>query len=56
MSRSAVLLEDASGENREILGNKAAELADMIGSSINVPPGICVTTESYRAFVDGTGL
>ena len=56
MSEFVILLEDASGKNREISGNKAAALADMIKSGINVPPGACVTTESYRAFVDSTGL
>ena len=56
MSRFVISLEGAGGENREISGNKAAALADMIQSDINVPPGVCVTTESYRSFVDSTGL
>ena len=46
MSKFVISLEDAGGENREISGNKAAALADMIKSGVNVPPGVCVTTES----------
>lgn len=34
MSRFVILLEDAGGENREISGNKAAALAEMIRSGI----------------------
>ena len=36
MSKFVILLEDASGKNREISGNKAAALADMIRSCIKV--------------------
>ncbi len=38
---------------RDLLGGKGCELAEMTSLGIPVPPGFTITTEAWRAYVDG---
>ena len=39
-----------------IVGGKGAALARMSAAGISVPPGLCLSTEAYDAYVNETGL
>lgn len=39
-----------------VVGGKGANLGEMTGAGILVPPGFCVTAEAYKHFVEKTGL
>lgn len=39
-----------------IAGGKGANLGALIAAGLRVPPGLCVTTEAYRNFVNANGL
>ncbi|ALA56850.1 PEP/pyruvate-binding domain-containing protein [Nitrospira moscoviensis] len=39
-----------------LAGGKAAGLARLLGAGFPVPPGICLTTEAYRRYVEGQAL
>jgi pyruvate,water dikinase len=39
-----------------LVGGKNASLGEMIKAGIRVPPGFAVTTESYLAFIEETGI
>lgn len=39
-----------------LVGGKGANLGEMTGAGILVPPGFCVTAQAYRYFVETTGL
>ncbi len=43
---------DGSAEERDLLGGKGANLAEMTSLGLPVPPGFTVTTEACRAFVE----
>ena len=43
-------------KDRRMVGGKGFALAVMVRQGFSVPPGICVTAEAYRRFVDETGL
>jgi len=43
MNRYIIALRDADGKNRDLVGNKAACLARMIGAGISVPDGVRIT-------------
>ncbi len=45
-----VEFSEGSGEQRELLGGKGANLAEMTNIGLPVPPGFVVTTDAYRAF------
>lgn len=52
---SIVPLWEATPEQTEIIGNKAAGLASLHQAGFRVPKGICVTTEVHKAWrVDGS--
>ena len=38
------------------VGGKNASLGEMIRAGIRVPPGFAVTTDSYYAFINDTGI
>jgi len=44
---------DGSSAMRDLLGGKGCELAEMTNLGIPVPPGFTITTEAWRAYVDG---
>ncbi len=41
---------------KDLLGGKGANLAEMIKIGLNVPPGFTVTTEACRAYLHGGGV
>jgi phosphohistidine swiveling domain-containing protein len=49
-------LERISDEERPFCGGKAGNLGIMARSGIRVPPGICLTTAVYDAYIDETPL
>jgi hypothetical protein len=44
---------EGSSALRDLLGGKGCELAEMTNLGIPVPPGFTITTEAWRAYVDG---
>lgn len=51
-----VRLEEISTSDHALVGGKAGKLGELAREGLPVPPGFVVTTEAYRAFVDGTRL
>ncbi|MGI0151074.1 MAG: PEP/pyruvate-binding domain-containing protein, partial [Thermoplasmata archaeon] len=51
-----VTLEEVSTHDHALVGGKASKLGEVVREGLPVPPGFVVTTECYRAFVDGTAL
>jgi pyruvate,water dikinase len=49
-------LADLGRTDLALAGGKAAGLGELIGAGFPVPPGFCVTTDAYRAFVEDNGL
>jgi pyruvate,water dikinase len=48
--------EEIRDSERAGVGGKAFALSRMARSGMNVPPGLCVTTEAYNDFASSTGL
>jgi phosphohistidine swiveling domain-containing protein len=48
--------EEIRDNDRGLVGGKAFALSRMARTGMNVPPGLCVTTEAYNDFVSSTGL
>ena len=48
--------EDARPEDRKYIGGKGYSLALMMQKGINVPGGLCITTEVYSDYLSATGL
>ena len=44
---------EGSSALRDLLGGKGCELAEMTNLGIPVPPGFTITTEAWKAYVDG---
>jgi pyruvate,orthophosphate dikinase len=44
---------EGSSKLRDLLGGKGCELAEMTNLGIPVPPGFTITTEAWKAYVDG---
>ncbi|RIK45277.1 MAG: pyruvate, phosphate dikinase [Chloroflexi bacterium] len=55
MHQWVVSFDAGSAADRELLGGKGANLAEMTGIGLPVPPGFTVTTEACRAFLAGSG-
>ncbi len=43
---------EISKEDVEIVGGKGANLGELTGFGLDVPPGFCITAEAYKKFVD----
>ena len=54
--RNILWLDEITADRREVVGGKAANLGDMRRAGFRVPPGFCVTTAAYRAFVERNEL
>jgi pyruvate, water dikinase len=54
--RLIIDLADASDADLPLVGGKAGKLGELVREGLPVPPGMVVTTEAYRAFVEATGL
>jgi Pyruvate phosphate dikinase, AMP/ATP-binding domain len=49
-------LEAVDGAVLGLVGGKAANLGELIGAGLPVPPGFCLTTGAYRMVAGGTDL
>ncbi len=49
-------LSERSATDLNLAGGKGANLGALLGAGLPVPPGFCITTEGYRAFVEANGL
>jgi pyruvate,water dikinase len=49
-------LSEVSDQDLALVGGKAGKLGELVRQGLPVPPGFVLTTEAYRAFVDGTEL
>ncbi len=49
-------LSHVSDADLALVGGKAGKLGELVRQGLPVPPGFVVTTDAYRAFVQGTSL
>ena len=49
-------LEDVRSEDIGSVGGKGASLGEMTAAGLPVPPGFVVTAETYRTFIEDTGI
>jgi phosphohistidine swiveling domain-containing protein len=56
MERMLLRLEEIGPEDRPACGSKAYNLARLHAAGIRVPPGVCVTTAAYEAYMQETGM
>jgi pyruvate,water dikinase len=54
--RHVVSLADLGRADIEKAGGKAANLGELLRAGMDVPPGFCILTSAYRAFVAANGL
>jgi pyruvate,orthophosphate dikinase len=53
MTRYVYDFAEGNKDQKDLLGGKGANLAEMIKIGLNVPPGFTVTTEACRAYLEG---
>ncbi|HHY59544.1 MAG TPA: pyruvate, phosphate dikinase, partial [Clostridia bacterium] len=49
------LFSEADGKNKNLFGGKGANLAEMTGIGLPVPPGLTITTEACKEYLAGDG-
>ena len=49
-------LDDIRGDDLETVGGKAASLGEMTAADLPVPPAFVVTADTYRTFIEETGI
>jgi pyruvate, water dikinase len=49
-------LSDVSDEDLPLVGGKAGKLGELVREGLPIPPGMVLTTEAYRVFVEATDL
>ncbi|PSP27391.1 phosphoenolpyruvate synthase [Halobacteriales archaeon QH_2_65_14] len=49
-------LDDIGGDDLETVGGKAASLGEMTAAGLPVPPAFVVTANTYRTFIEETGI
>ena len=49
-------LDDISGDDIDTVGGKAASLGQLWAADLPVPPAFVVTTQTYRSFIESTGI
>ncbi|PSQ00558.1 phosphoenolpyruvate synthase [Halobacteriales archaeon QS_4_69_31] len=49
-------LDEVAGSDLETVGGKAASLGELAGAGLPVPPAFIVTAETYRSFLEETGI
>ena len=49
-------LEDIGADDLETVGGKAASLGELHGAGLPVPPAFVVTAETYRQFIEQSGI
>ena len=55
-ARWVVWLDEITADQWQMVGGKAVNLGRMQRAGFRVPPGFCITTAAYRAFVAGNDL
>src|SRR5215212_3473069 len=50
------LFTDGDASQRELLGGKGANLAEMTRLGLPIPPGFTITTDACRAYLDADGI
>jgi pyruvate,orthophosphate dikinase len=55
-SLSVVSLDDGSRDERDLLGGKGANLAELRKMGLRVPPAFVITTRAYRSFAEHDGI
>ncbi|MFO7801910.1 MAG: PEP/pyruvate-binding domain-containing protein [Desulfovermiculus sp.] len=56
MGQRIIPLVDVRDENTSLVGGKAVSLARLHHSGVNVPAGLCITTQAYTTYVQQTGV
>jgi len=56
MARWIRLFTDGDASQRELLGGKGANLAEMTRLGLPIPPGCTITTDACRAYLDADGI
>src|SRR5829696_6545604 len=56
MARWIRLFTDGDASQRELLGGKGANLAEMTRLGLPIPPGFTITTDACRAYLDADGI
>src|SRR5215217_1686650 len=56
MARWIQLFTDGDASQRELLGGKGANLAEMTRLGLPIPPGFTITTDACRAYLDADGI
>ncbi|MFW6695372.1 PEP/pyruvate-binding domain-containing protein [Streptomyces sp. MAR4 CNX-425] len=54
--RDVVVLNGRRAPKTGVLGGKGAQLDELTGRGLPVPPAFCITTGAFRRFLDETGL
>lgn len=54
--RFVLALDGREAPSTELVGGKAAQLADLVARDLPVPAAVCVTTDAYRAYLEEHGL
>jgi len=49
-------LDDITADDVDIVGGKAASLGELAGAGLPVPPAFVVTADTYRSFIQETGI
>jgi len=49
-------LDDVTAEDFDSVGGKGASLGELTAAGLPVPPGFVVTAETYRSFIEETGI
>ena len=55
MSKYVYAFAEGNKDLKDLLGGKGANLAEMTGMGLPVPPGFTVSTEACRVFLDTGG-
>jgi pyruvate,orthophosphate dikinase len=56
MARWVRLFTEGDASQRELLGGKGANLAEMARLGLPIPPGFTITTEACRAYLEADGI
>ncbi len=49
-------LDDITADDLDSVGGKAASLGELTAAGLPVPPAFVVTADTYRSFIEGTGI
>ncbi|CAI48689.1 phosphoenolpyruvate synthase [Natronomonas pharaonis DSM 2160] len=55
-SKSVLWLDEIRSDDLGAVGGKGASLGEMTAAGLPVPPGFVVTAQTYRAFIEETGI